>query len=58
MNGNSNITKRFGSPETNLIGSLNGTLMGKGGAGVLPNGADGRGNDLINSKHASGVKSA
>ena len=32
--------------------------MGKNDAGVLPNGADGRGNDLINTKHASGVKSA
>ena len=54
----SNIQRRFGSPETNLIESLNGTLMGNGASGVLPNGADGKGNELSNKKYNSGVKSA
>jgi hypothetical protein len=59
LGANSNFQKRFGSPESNLVGSLNGTFMGSNGAGVLPNGADGRGNDLSNAKQgASGVKSA
>lgn len=58
MGAGSNIHRRFGSPETNLIESLNGTLMGKGASGVLPNGADGKGNDLSNQKYSSGVKSA
>ena len=57
LGANSNFQKRFGSPESNLVGSLNGTFMGSNGAGVLPNGADGRGNDL-NNKHNSGIKSA
>jgi hypothetical protein len=41
-----------------LIESLNGTLMGNGNSGVLPNGADGKGHDLSNNKYNSGIKSA
>lgn len=54
----SNNLRRFGSPETNLIESLNGTLMGNGASGVMPNGADGKGNELSNNKYNSGIKSA
>jgi hypothetical protein len=32
--------------------------MGNGASGVLPNGADGKGNDLSNNNYNSGAKSA
>jgi len=57
-NQGADFQRRFGSPETNLIESLNGTLMGNGNSGVLPNGADGKGHDLSNNKYNSGIKSA